>query len=341
VRVWIDVDNPPQAQYLLPLKPAFEAAGCSVDVTTREFGMTLALVRSHGVEPWVVGGDARGSKIAKVAGVLRRAHALTRAFPRDARPRLVVTGSRAGALAGRWMRIPPFLFCDYEFVDMRVARASRAYVLFPTVIDPAVLHARGIARDRLIPFDGLKEDLSFAGIDVDAIAPHELPGIDESRLRVLFRPPAEYAHYHAQRSSELAAAVLGELAGRGDIVVVYAPRHPGQLRYLDGPTWANPPIVLDRPAHFVALLKAVDAVVSSGGTMLREAAYLGVPAFSILGSPIGSVDRHLERLGRLRIVGAPGEIDPLDRRRGAVDPLRSAPALPETLARSVLAMIDA
>jgi len=340
VRVWIDVDNPPQAQYLLPLKPAFEAAGCDVEVTTREFGMTVALVRSHGVEPRVVGGDARGSKLAKVAGVLRRAHALTRTFPRAARPRLVVTGSRAGALAGRWMHIPPFLFCDYEFVDMRVARASRAYVLFPTVIDPALLRARGIASDRLIPFDGLKEDLSFASVDVDAVAPHELPGIGEDCLRVLFRPPAEYAHYYAQRSSELATDVLSMLAARDDVVVVYAPRHPGQLAYLGRSRWANPPIVLDRPAYFVSLLKAVDAVVSSGGTMLREAAYLGVPAFSILGSPIGSVDRHLERLGRLRIVSSPEGIAPLQRRRGMFDPLRTEPQLPEILARSVLAMSD-
>ena len=36
--------------------------------------------------------------------------------------------------------------------------------------------------------------------------------------------------------------------------------------------------------------------------MLREAAYLGVPAYSILRSAIGSVDRYLESIGRLRIL---------------------------------------
>ena len=36
--------------------------------------------------------------------------------------------------------------------------------------------------------------------------------------------------------------------------------------------------------------------------MLREAAYLGIPAYSILRSEIGSVDRMLQAHGRLRIL---------------------------------------
>ena len=49
---------------------------------------------------------------------------------------------------------------------------------------------------------------------------------------------------------------------------------------------------------FVALLKSVDAVVCAGGTMLREAAYLGIPAYSIFQSRMGGVDLRLEQLGR-------------------------------------------
>ena len=48
---------------------------------------------------------------------------------------------------------------------------------------------------------------------------------------------------------------------------------------------------------FVPLLKAVDLVICSGGTMLREAAYLGVPAYSIFKSRIGGVDRYLASIG--------------------------------------------
>jgi predicted glycosyltransferase len=60
--------------------------------------------------------------------------------------------------------------------------------------------------------------------------------------------------------------------------------------------------VLKQPLEPVALLKGVDAVVSAGGTMLREAAYLGVPAYSVFRSRIGAVDRHLASLDRLTIL---------------------------------------
>jgi predicted glycosyltransferase len=35
-------------------------------------------------------------------------------------------------------------------------------------------------------------------------------------------------------------------------------------------------------------------VISGGGTMIREAAALNVPAYSIFGSQLGAIDRYLE-----------------------------------------------
>ena len=64
-------------------------------------------------------------------------------------------------------------------------------------------------------------------------------------------------------------------------------------------------VTLSRSVPFVSLLKSVDAVVCSGGTMLREAAYLGIPAYSILQSEIGAVDRWLERIGRAKLIARP------------------------------------
>ena len=60
---------------------------------------------------------------------------------------------------------------------------------------------------------------------------------------------------------------------------------------------------------FVSLLSAVDAVMSSGGTMLREAAYLGIPAYSIFRSELGAVDRHLQAAGRLHFVERAADLD--------------------------------
>ena len=95
--------------------------------------------------------------------------------------------------------------------------------------------------------------------------------------------------------------------------------------------------MIDRPIPFVSLLKSVDAVVCSGGTMLREAAYLGIPAYSIFQSRIGGVDRWLESQGRATLLDAPADLERLvPSGRPPLGRLDSNPALIEELAGIVL-----
>jgi predicted glycosyltransferase len=95
--------------------------------------------------------------------------------------------------------------------------------------------------------------------------------------------------------------------------------------------------VLEQSVPFVPLLKSVDAVVCSGGTMLREAAYLGVPSYSIFQSRLGGVDQWLADIGRVvlvRDVAELGKIAPI--RRGRLDPMRSNPQLIDELVELIL-----
>jgi predicted glycosyltransferase len=202
-------------------------------------------------------------------------------------------------------------------------------------VDTNAWLSRGLRADRLVPFRGLKEDVSFDGVDLDAVAPHPLPGNGE--VKVLLRPPAEDSHYFAAGSRQLALALLARLADREDVRLVYAPRYARQIADVEALRWRIEPVVLREPVPFVPLLKAVDLVVCAGGTMLREAAYLGVPAYSILRSAIGGVDRHLESLGRVRRIGTTGELETIAlRRRGPLAPLRSNPGLRDELVQLIL-----
>ena len=91
---------------------------------------------------------------------------------------------------------------------------------------------------------------------------------------------------------------------------------------------------------FVSLLTSVDLVVSSGGTMAREAAYLGLPAYSIFQGKTGAVDRHLASLGRLRFVSSPSEFPAIRlERRQREGPLATNPRLAEDIADTVLARV--
>jgi predicted glycosyltransferase len=332
--VWADIENPPQAQYLLPVVRAARTRGAAVFVTARDYGDTFELLDAQGEAYRPVGTGSGQSKFAKGLGVLRRARALASALRASETPTVAVCVSRAAVIAARRLGIPCFVTTDYEYSDMSVYRLGRARLLFPDVINRAVFQARGIDEDRLMPYRGLKEDLTFAGVSVDDVAPARLePEPGEELVRVLFRPPAEESHYYKGASRSLALEALQHLSRRSDIVVVFSPRHPSQVSYLRGLVWDHEPIVLRSPLPALALLKAVDLVITSGGTMLREAAYLGIPAYSIFQSEIGGVDRYLESVGRAVLLGGSDQLPRIQLvKRGPLELLRTNPGLVEEIA---------
>src|SRR5581483_9901030 len=181
--------------------------------------------------------------------------------------------------------------------------------------------------DQLIAFKGLKEDLTFADVDLDDVEPHDLGEVPDGAVRVLFRPPAETSHYYSEASSNMARAALEHLA-RTNALVVFSPRLRTQVGLLDGLPWRHRPVVLSRPVSFVSLLKRIDIVVCWGGTLLREAACLGIPAYSIFQSEIGAVDRWLEEIGRAKLLATPNNLDRIELKpRGPMNRLNSNPHL--------------
>jgi uncharacterized protein len=340
-RVWIDIDNPPQVQYLYPFRSAFEALGLDVTVTIREYGNAVELLRQRTSDFHLVGEAFGASKLAKAAGTLGRTRQLLALFRDIGRPDVLLAASRPAALAARILGIPSFIVGDYEFANARFYRYTRSFILHPRVVDPASFVAQGMPPDRLISFDGLKEDVTFAGVDLDAVQAWDVDGrAHDGTIKVLLRPPAERSHYYAAASRDVNFSVLAHLAPRADVTVVYAPRYPEQLADLDRFEWRNPPVDLRHAVPFLPLLKSADVVVCSGGTILREAAYLGIPAYSTFRSRLGDVDRHLESIGRVTIVRDEAGVASIElRKRGPLAPLDSNPDLLEDVARLVMSRI--
>jgi predicted glycosyltransferase len=339
MRVWIDIDNPPQVRCMLPLARRFEQGGHDLLLTAREFGDTFAILRSEGATFEPIGASFGKGLPRKLHGLVRRTRQLIGALERQpARPDVVVTGSRAATLAARRLGIPSFVIIDYEYVNLFVYRLSGSHIVHPKVIDSRVLARHGIGRDRLFPFDGLKEDIAFADIDLLAVPPHAFGDNGDSTPRVLFRPPAEESHYYRSEAREFALELLRFLAAEGTRVV-FSPRYNRQVEYLDEvPTWQREPIILQNPVAFVPLLKAVDAVVSAGGTMLREAAYLGVPAYSIFRGPTGAVDRYLASIDRLSLLESPADFSGIRfGRKQAISPLRTKPTVADDVMQMIIA----
>ena len=58
-------------------------------------------------------------------------------------------------------------------------------------------------------------------------------------------------------------------------------------------------VIADRAIAPAILLSHADAVITAGGTMAREAAALGIPAYTIFAGRRGGVDTRLISEGRL------------------------------------------
>ena len=70
--------------------------------------------------------------------------------------------------------------------------------------------------------------------------------------------------------------------------------------------------------------------------MLREAAYLGVPAYSIFRGNIGAVDRYLASIGRLSLVASPADFSSIELApKVSISPLRTT----SSMAEQVMSMI--
>jgi predicted glycosyltransferase len=331
MKVWIDIENPPQVQYLLPFRRAFQNAGVETVITTRDYGSTMEMLAGAGVDAPSFGARIGPGKLGKLAAAATRARALSSFFARTGKPDAVLAASRASAIAARTMRIPSFLIGDYEHVNMSVFLFTGSTILHPDVIEQDVLRRRGLRRGQLVAFKGLKEDLTFADVDVDAIEAHDLGPGPEHAVRVLFRPPSETSHYYRATSTNYARATLEHLAST-DAQVVFSPRDPEQVRLLEDLPWRHAPLILERPAPFVSLLKSVDLVICSGGTMLREAAYLGIPSYGIFQGEIGAVDRWLQGIGRARLLVDRQDLRQIElSRRGPLERLDSNPELLDQL----------
>jgi uncharacterized protein len=337
--VWIDIDNPPQVQYLLPFRAAFEAAGLDTVVTARDYGRTVEMLHAAGAHPHVFGKRVGRGKLRKAAAAILRAREQMRFFANGRRPNVLLAAARSSAVAAWRMGIPAYLIGDYEHIHLAIYRLTGSKIFYPDIVGAAHYLRRGLREDQLIPFHGLKEDLTFRGLDLTQVEPYDLGDMPDDAVKVLFRPPSETSHYHDARSGDMARAALKWLADQR-AVVVFSPREPEQVALLEGLRWSVPPVTLDRSVPFAALLKSVDAVICAGGTMLREAAYLGIPAYSIFCSRTGAIDRWLHDVGRATLLRSPADVSAIDlRKRGPLERLDSNPNLLDQLAAVVIAAV--
>lgn len=309
MRVWVDLTNTAHVLVLRPLIELLEREGHEVTLTARPLSHTLELLEGWG-HPYTALGSYGG------AGRLGKARAAAGRVPRMLRfgrgrgfDWALAHGSTDLPPAARALRVPNTTMLDYEWamlqhhVNCRIA--SR--VLAPDAIPPARLARYGARPPKLVRYPGLKEEYYLSGFEPD---PAVLDGLllDPARVLCVVRTAPSYALYLGGSENPLLPRVLVRLAEAGNAHTVVLARNPQQAETIE--SLRLPRVTVPRQAvDGRSLVALADLLVSAGGTMNREAAVLGTPAFSIFEGRLGAVDEMLIAQGKLRLLDDPGQVE--------------------------------
>jgi uncharacterized protein len=306
VRVWVDLTNPAHVVVLRPLVEVLEAGGHQVTLTARPLSHTTELLDDWG-HPYTAvghhGGAGRLGKGLAAAGRTAQIFAFARGESFDYG---LAHGSTDMPPVGRLLGIPTTTMFDYEWARLQHALNCRlaTRVLVPEAIPAERLAPYGARPPKLVRYPGLKEEYYLAEFEPDESVLGAL-GLDRDRLLAVVRTAPSYALYLGGRENELLSRVLERLAGEDAQTVVLA-RTDEQRRAAR--SVSNRFVVPDRAVDGRSLVAYADAVVSAGGTMIREAAVLGTPVWSIFEGRPGAVDEQLEQQGRISFLRDPAEL---------------------------------
>jgi hypothetical protein len=300
-KVWIDLDNTPHVPFFEPIMREFRARGYDVFCTARDAFQVCDLARQKGLAFQQVGRHSGKNRIRKALGLFYRAMQLLPLAFRE-KPALAVShGSRAQIIACKLLNIPTVLIEDYEHAAYPPSMRPIWEIVPESIGDEGLCCDRDHARR----YPGIKEHVYVRDFQPDAAVLEKL-GLKDEHLVITVRPPATEAHYHNNRGEALFFDVMEFLLRDARVRIVLMPRNAKQADWIrqSKPEWfTSDRVVVPRAAlDGLNVIFHSDLVVSGGGTMNREAAALGVPAYSILGGKLGAVDRALERAGQLTIV---------------------------------------
>jgi uncharacterized protein len=305
-RVWVDLTNPAHVIVLRPLVELLEAGGHEVTLTARPLSHTTELLDDWGHPYTAIGQHGGAGKLGKaMAAGSRTAQAFAFARGKGFDYGLA-HGSTDLPPVGRLLRIPNTTMFDYEWATVQHSLNCRlaTRVLIPDAIPAERVARYGARPPKLVRYPGLKEEYYLSGFKPDESVLDEL-GIDSSRVVAVVRTAPSYALYLGGSENDLVPRVLQRLIGEGAQVVVL-PRTDEQrqaLRRLDPGL-----VVPERAVDARSLAALADLVVSAGGTMVREAAVLGTPVWSIFEGRLGAVDELLISEGRVRLLRDPAEL---------------------------------
>jgi uncharacterized protein len=288
-KFWFDFTNVPHINFLLsiiehlkPKKPIY---------SIRDFAETKSLFEKRIGEKYLMVGSHKGAnKILKVYGSLSRIFSLQSQIPQfDVK---ISVGGDASCIVAKLRHKLSITFDDNEKApNWRYSRFSDL-AFWPEAIDNKVLFRQGFREQHLFKYKGFKEDLYLADYQADKAFLTNLP----FEKYVVLRPENIQANYADGSAITIVPQLLQRFKELG-LNVLFLPRYKHDRALSEG--FENV-FVPKRAVNGLDACYFSDAVFTGAGTMAREAACLGVPAFSFYtGKELLTVDMKMIELGWL------------------------------------------
>jgi predicted glycosyltransferase len=319
MRVWADLTNTAHVFVLRPMIEALEADGHEVVLTARPLSHTVDLLDDWGHPYVAIGRHGGASRARKAAAAVARSLRLIRFGRQRAFDCGIAHGSTDLPLACRALGVPNATMLDYEWASLQHGVNCRlaSRVLAPQAIPEERLVRLGARPPKLVAYPGLKEEYYLSGFTPDAAVLSEL-GIDREPVLCVLRTAPSYALYLRGAEEGLLSRVLRRLSETPDVQTVVLSRTPDEAERIAA-LGLDRMIVPRRAVDGRSLVAFADVLISGGGTMNREAAVLGTPAWSIFEGRLGAVDEMLIGEGRLHLLRDPAEIRLTKKPAGALE----------------------
>jgi predicted glycosyltransferase len=311
MRIWVDITDAASVVFFAPVVRRLEDAGHTVTLTARRFAGADLVLRRYGLGGVLTTQHRGGSLGTRAVGLVNRTAQLLGSASSGRFD--VAAGSHASdfVLTAWTLAIPQMTFLDPDrlgrgnLVNVRLVDE----VAVPEAVPVAGITSLGATKEKLFRYPGFKEEyyLHDAQPDPAALA---LLGVERRHVAGIVRPPARKTRMGDEQSAAPDEAglfeLLAALAGRRNLTLVVAARDQDQRQRVLALGLPRV-IVPDGLVDGVGLLAAADFAVGMGGVMLREAAALGTPAYT-LSSSAGAVEASLLGDGRLTRVTGPDDI---------------------------------
>lgn len=311
MKIWIDLANSPHVLFFRPIIKALEEQGHQVLITARDFAQTIDLCERFRISYHIVGHHGGKNIINKGVNLFFRAYKLWHYGKQNMPIDVAVShNSYSHCLASKALRIPTVTLMDYEHqpanhINFRLADK----VIVPEVFPNRQLIKYGAKANRIIKFLGIKEEIYLMDAEPVEAEQREIAQWlgdrvggqeNEKKINVLLRTPATMAAYH-RFENPIFNQLIDYLTTNPNVNAVVIPRTQEQAEELNRLKQPNLTL-LTKVFDGIQMLFFFDLIISGGGTMNREAAVLGTPAYSVFAGKSCAVDRYLDSKGKLTFI---------------------------------------